>query len=80
LVTGLGKLLSGGGHLYLTTLLKGNRLIGDRYLAALHRRGDFVRPRTCMELENLMTVSFGQSVSYRMQGNMAYATAAAPID
>ena len=79
LVEGLKKLLAGGGHLYLTSLVKGNRLIGDRYLAALHRRGDFVQPRTGAELEETLADSFGPDASVRLQGNMAYATAVSPI-
>ena len=76
LITGLKKLLVDGGLLHLTSLVKGNRLIGDNFLNSLYRWGDFVHPRTELELENLLTGSFGQSVSYRIQGNMAYATAA----
>ena len=79
LITGLKELLVGGGYLYLTSLVKGNRLIGDRYLDALYKRGDFVHPRTSVELENLMASSFGQSVNYWMQGNMAYMTAVSTI-
>lgn len=75
-VTGLKKLLVDGGQLYLTSLVKSNRLIGDHYLNALHRRGDFVQPRTGAELEGLLARSFPQGASYRVHGNMAYATAA----
>jgi len=75
LIAGLKKLLVGGGHLYLTSLVKGNRLIGDHYLEALYRRGDFVRPRTGVELGDMLSGSFGPSVRYWMQGNMGYATA-----
>jgi SAM-dependent methyltransferase len=79
LIVGLKKLLVGGGHLYLTSLVKGNRFIGDRYLDTLYRRGDFVRPRTGVELENLLAGPFAESVSCRMDGNMAYATAVSSI-
>jgi SAM-dependent methyltransferase len=79
LVEGLKELLASGGHLYLTSLVKGNRLIGDRYLAALHRRGDFVQPRTGAELEKTLADSFGPDAHVRMHGNMAYATAVSPI-
>ena len=78
-LTGLKRLLVNGGHLYLTSLVKGNRLIGDQYLHTLYRWGDFVHPRTGVELGNLLAGSFGQSVSYWVQGNMAYATAATSI-
>jgi SAM-dependent methyltransferase len=80
LITGLKELLLGGGHLYLTSLVKSNRLIGDRYLDALYNRGDFVQPRTGEEVENLLASSFGQSVSNWMQGNMAYMTAVNSIE
>ena len=79
LVADLKRLLVDGGHLYLTSLVKGDRLIGDYYLSKLYRRGDFVQPRTGMELQNLLADSFGQTVSYWMRGNMAYAMAATSI-
>jgi SAM-dependent methyltransferase len=79
LVEGLKKLLAGGGRLYLTSLVKRNRLIGDRCLAALHRRGDFVQPRTGAELEEIMADLFGPNVYVRMHGNMVYATAVSPV-
>ena len=75
LLRGLKTLLSAGGQLYLTSLVKSNRLIGDHYLNALHRRGDLVRPRTAVELETLLANAFGRTVSCRTEGNMAYATA-----
>ena len=74
LLRGLKKLLTADGQLYLTSLVKSNRLIGDHYLDALHRRGDFVRPRTAVELETLLAGPFGGNVSCRAEGNMAYAT------
>jgi SAM-dependent methyltransferase len=79
LVEGLKKLLASGGHLYLTSLVKSCRLIGDRYLVALHSRGDFVQPRTGAELGKILAGSFGPDFSVRVQGNMAYATAVSPI-
>ena len=79
LVEGLKKLLAEGGHLFLTSLVKGCRLIGDRYLLALQRRGDFVQPRTGAELGKILAGSFGPDVSVQVQGNMAYATAITPI-
>jgi SAM-dependent methyltransferase len=79
LVAGLKELLADGGHLYLTSLVKSNRLLGDRYLVALHRRGDFVQPRTRAELGRILAGSFGPDASVRLQGNMAYATAVGPI-
>ncbi|HEX6733004.1 MAG TPA: methyltransferase domain-containing protein [Pyrinomonadaceae bacterium] len=78
-ITGLKELLVDGGQLYLTSLVRGNRLLGDHYLNALHRRGDFVQPRTRAELEGLIASSFGQGASYWVRGNMAYATAASVL-
>ena len=75
LLRGLKTLLSADGQLYLTSLVKSSRLIGDHYLNALHRRGDLVRPRTAVELETLLAGPFAGSVSCRTEGNMAYATA-----
>jgi SAM-dependent methyltransferase len=74
LIKSLKRLLVDAGHLYLTSLVKGNRLIGDHYLDTLYRRGDFVRPRTSVEVGDLLARSFGESASYCVQGNMAYAT------
>lgn len=75
LITGLKALLAGGGHLYLTSLVKRDRLIGDRYLDLLYRRGDIVCPRTVVEVQNLLSRSFGESIAHWTGGNMAYVTA-----
>ena len=79
LLASLKQLLVDDGHLFLTSLVKANRLIGDHYLNALYRRGDFVPPRTGVELQNLLADAFGQGVIYWMRGNMAYAMAATSI-
>jgi len=78
-ITGLKKLLVDGGQLYLTSLVKGNRLIGDHCLDTLHRRGDFVQPRTSAEFESLLANSFDQTASSWVQGNMAYGTATSSL-
>jgi hypothetical protein len=77
LLPNLDGLLADGGQLFLTSLVANDRLVGDRYLDALHRAGEFVRPRTSAALEKLLRDSLRRPVSYRTRGNMAFATAAA---
>ena len=74
LVSGLTGLLSESGDLYLTSLVSTNRTIGDWYLKALHRTGEFVRPRNELELKELF--GFSQRISYVEKGNMAFVTMA----
>jgi ubiquinone/menaquinone biosynthesis C-methylase UbiE len=76
LIPNLKRLLTDGGHLYLTSLVSNNRFIGDRFLNALHATGEFVRPRSNLELKEMLDSSLRQTVSYRTKGNMAYATTA----
>ena len=76
LLPNLKSLLTDDGHLYLTSLVSNNRFVGDRYLNALHATGEFVRPRSRLELGELLDRSFSQKVSYRTKGNMAYVTTA----
>ena len=58
------------------------RLVEDDIYSALpnaqhkHQTGEFVRPRSGVELNQLLDDSLGEEVSYRMQGNMALATVA----
>jgi len=73
----LRALLANGGQLYLTSLVSNGRYIGDHWLSALHKTGEFVRPRSGVELKNLLEDSLGEKVSYLMKGNMAFATAIA---
>jgi SAM-dependent methyltransferase len=73
LVSGLNELLSGSGNLYLTSLVSNNRTIGDWYLEMLYRTGEFVRPRSELELKELLVDALGQRISYRQKGNMAFA-------
>lgn len=79
LITGLKRLLVVGGGLYLTSLVKGNHLIGDRYLELLYKRGDFVRPRSYAEVTTLLADSFDESVRCWAHGNMMYATIVSSI-
>lgn len=72
----LKGLLAPDGHLYLTSLVANNRFIGDRYLAALYASGEFVRPRSNLELREILDSALCGKVSYRTKGNMAYATTA----
>ncbi len=74
LIQNLKDLLVEGRHLYLTSLVSNSRFIGDRYLNALYRSGEFVRPRSGIELEEILSEALGHGVSYRLRGNMAYAT------
>ncbi len=75
LISQLKELLTVKGQLYLTSLVLNNRPVGDRYLNALHSAGEFVRPRSKLELKELLDRSLSQ-VSYRVKGNMAFVTAA----
>jgi SAM-dependent methyltransferase len=76
LILNLKNLITGNGHLYLTSLVSNNRLVGDRYLNALHATGEFVRPRSKLELKEMLDRTLSQGVSYRVKGNMAFATTA----
>jgi SAM-dependent methyltransferase len=76
LIPSLRKLLVDDGHLYLTCLVSNSRFVGDRYLAALYRTGEFVRPLSSVELKELLEKALRQGVSYRTKGNMAYAITA----
>ncbi len=76
LIANLKTLLTDEGHLYLTSLVYNKRFIGDRYLNALHAAGEFVQPRSSLELRKLLEQVLGESVSYRVKGNMAFASAA----
>ena len=75
LIAGLNQLLSQSGSLYLTSLVSTNRTIGDWYLKALHRTGEFVRPRSELELRELFE-AFARKITYVEKGNMAFVTMA----
>jgi SAM-dependent methyltransferase len=74
LIPKLSALLSNGGQLYLTSLVTSGRLIGDQWLGVLHKAGEFVRPRSGVELNKLLDDSLGEAVIYRLKGNMAFAS------
>ena len=76
LIPRLKRLLTEGGHLHLTSLVSNKRFIGDRYLNALHAAGEFVRPRSNVELKELVSRALSQEVSCQVKGNMAYLTTA----
>lgn len=76
LISDLKRLLTRNGHLYLTSVVLNNRLVGDRYLNALYATGEFVRPRSKLELKEMLDRTLGQGVSYRVKGNIAYVTTA----
>jgi ubiquinone/menaquinone biosynthesis C-methylase UbiE len=79
LLPNLKTLLTNDGHLYLTSLVSNNRFIGDRYLASLFATGEFIRPRSNLELREMLATSLSQGVSYRVKGNMAFASTAVSI-
>lgn len=72
LIRNLKELLAGDGHLYLTSLVTNSRAVGDSYLKALYKAGDFVRPRSSEDLEKLFGESMNQKPDYRTKGNMAF--------
>jgi hypothetical protein len=77
LVSGFCGLLCGEGGLFLTSLISNNRAIGDWYINALYRTGEFVRPRNERDLRELFVRDFRQRVSYVEKGNMAFITGVA---
>ncbi len=76
LISTLQKTLTSNGHLFLTSLVSNNRLVGDHYLNALYATGEFVRPRSKLEFKEMLDKTLGQGVSYRVKGNMAFVTTA----
>lgn len=74
LISNLKGLLTEGGHLYLTSLVSNNRFVGDRYMDVLHATGEFVRPRSGLELREILDRSFNHKASCSIKGNMAYVT------
>ena len=80
LILNFKRLLNVGGHLYMTSLVRTNRFIGDHYLKALHAAGEFVRPRTESELKEILNGSLGQKVSCWTTGNMAFVAATIDAD
>jgi 2-polyprenyl-3-methyl-5-hydroxy-6-metoxy-1,4-benzoquinol methylase len=76
LIPNLKGLLTDDGQLFLTSLVSNNRFIGDSYLKTLYAMGEFVRPRSNLELKEILDSSLGQAVSYQVKGNMAFITTA----
>lgn len=79
LIPKLRGLLVNRGQLYLTSLVSNGRYVGDRWLAALYKTGEFVRPRTSAELIKVMGETVGET-SYGTKGNMAFATLGADLE
>jgi len=77
LIPKLRSLLADGGQLYLTSLVSNGRFIGDRWLSTLYKTGEFVFPRSGVQLNKMLIDSLDEGVSYRLKGNMAFATALA---
>jgi hypothetical protein len=76
LLQSLGGLLMDGGQLYLTSLVRNGRLVGDAYLTLLHKQGWIVQPRSRIELESLLEEGLNRRTEMWIRGNMAYATTA----
>lgn len=72
LVSRLDDSLTNSGNLYLTTLVSTNRTVGNLYLDALHRTGEFVRPRSELELRGLLDKASSQRMHFGVKGNMAF--------
>lgn len=74
LIQKLQTLLDDAGQLYLTSLVSTGRYVGDWWLKTLYKTGEFVRPRSSIELNKLLANSAGQDIKYQLKGNMAFAT------
>ncbi|MFH0726370.1 MAG: class I SAM-dependent methyltransferase [Pseudomonadota bacterium] len=68
LLKGLKNILSEDGHIYFTTLVKGNRL-ADRYLEALANAGKLVSRD--MADHQVIFEQLGMPIKYEVNGNMA---------
>jgi len=69
LLIGLKNVLSDGGRMYFTTLVKGNRL-ADRYLEALAGGGKLVSRN--IDQHQSVFEELGMSIKYDIDGNMAF--------
>ena len=69
-------LLVDGGQMYLTTLVRNDRRVGDAYLSLLHRRGWIVAPRARADIQELLDDGLQMRTAMRTRGNMAYVTTA----
>jgi len=72
LLIGLRNILSEGGKMYFTTLIKANRL-ADRYLEALRNGGKLVS-RNIADHQTTFN-QLGISIKYEINGNMVFITA-----
>jgi SAM-dependent methyltransferase len=72
LMPSLERLLVDGGRLFLTSLVSNRRFIGDSYLNALHLTKEFARPRSSLELQEVLNESLNRGISFRVKGNMAF--------
>lgn len=77
LIPNLKRLLTAEGQLFLTSLVLNNRFVGDRYLQLLYAAGEFVRPRSNLELRELMTKTLNRKLNFVTRGNMAFVNTAA---
>jgi SAM-dependent methyltransferase len=76
LISNLNELVTTGGNLNLTSLISNNRTVGNWYLNALYRTGEFVQPRNERDLRELLDKASAQKMSYSVKGNMAFITPA----
>lgn len=74
LISNLNALLEARGDLFMTSLVSNRRVIGDWYLKALYRMGEFVHPRSEGELRQLFDTVFNQEIRFGVKGNMAFVT------
>lgn len=72
LISELNALRPPEGELYLTSLVLNGRFIGDRYLAALYRAGEMVRPRSSVELTRTVEDILCEDISFSSRGNMLF--------
>lgn len=73
LVSGLGRLLTPDGRLFLTSLVRNGRPRGDRYLGLIHRAGEIAPPRSSDQLRDVLAAATNGRLAYAVKGNMAYA-------
>jgi hypothetical protein len=74
----LESLLLPDGALFLTSLVENGRF-GDRYLRMLHRQGEVAAPRGAAALKTALQHAIVRPLVYSATGNMAYASAGAPV-
>jgi ubiquinone/menaquinone biosynthesis C-methylase UbiE len=75
LLKGLRDILAVGGSLRLTSLALADRAVGDRFLRALQRRGEFARPRSLADIGAIMRKANWPAPHMQADGNMAYVDA-----